>query len=77
MPESVQVFIAPPNPAALRGRLEGRGTDSREAIAERLQTAELELAAQQEFEHVVINDEIERAAGELERIVREELGHDP
>ncbi len=77
MPESVQVFIAPPDPAALRKRLEGRGTDSREAIDERLRTAELELAAQPEFEHVIVNDEIERAAGELERIVREELGRDP
>jgi len=77
MPESVQVFIAPPSPAALRQRLEGRGTDSREAIDERLRTAELELAAQPEFEHVIVNDEIERAAGELEGIVREELGRDP
>ena len=62
MPESVQVFIAPPDPAALRQRLEGRGTDSAEAIDVRLRTAELELAAQQEFEHVVVNDEVERAA---------------
>ena len=77
MPESVQVFIAPPDPAALRERLEGRGTDSDEAIDERLRTAELELAAQQEFEHVVVNDELERAADELERIVRDELERDP
>jgi guanylate kinase len=77
MPESVQVFIAPPDPAALRQRLEGRGTDSGEAIDERLRTAELELAAQQEFEHVVVNDEIEPAASKLEGIVREELGRDP
>jgi guanylate kinase len=73
MPESVQVFVAPPDPAALRQRLEGRGTDSGEAIDERLGTAELELAAQEEFEHVVVNDEIERAAAALERIVRDEL----
>lgn len=77
MPESVQVFIAPPDAAALRQRLEGRGTDTREAIDERLRTAELELAAQQEFEHVVVNDEIERAADELDAIVREELERDP
>jgi guanylate kinase len=77
MPESVQVFIAPPDPAALRQRLEGRGTDSREAIDERLRTAELELAAQQEFEHVVVNEEIEAAASKLDEIVREELGRDP
>ena len=77
MPESVQVFIAPPDPAALRRRLEGRGTDSGEAIDERLRTAELELAAQEEFEHVVVNDEIEAAAARLEGIVRQELGRDP
>jgi guanylate kinase len=77
MPESVQVFVAPPGPAALRQRLEKRGTDSREAIDERLRTAELELAAQQEFEHVVVNDELETAASRLEEIVREELGREP
>ena len=73
MPEAVLVFIAPPEPEALRERLTGRGTDSEEAIAERLRTAELELAAQEEFPHVVVNDEVERAAEELERIVRSEL----
>jgi len=77
MPESVQVFVAPPDPAALRQRLECRGTDSGEAIDERLRTAELELAAQQEFEHVIVNDEIESAAARLEEIVRNELECDP
>lgn len=73
MPEAVLVFIAPPEPAALRRRLEGRATDSPEAISERLRTAEIELAAQDEFQHVVVNDDVERAADELERIVRAEL----
>jgi guanylate kinase len=73
MPEAVLVFIAPPDPAALRARLEGRGTDDPEAITERLRTAEIELDAQQEFQHVIVNDELERAAEELERIVRAEL----
>ena len=77
MPESVQVFIAPPNPEALRERLRRRGTDSAEQIDQRLRTAGLELAAQEEFEHVVVNDEIERAADELEGIVRDELAGDP
>jgi len=77
MPESAQVFIAPPTPDALRARLERRGTDASDAIDERLRTAELELAARPEFQHVVVNDEVERAAGELERIVREELAQDP
>lgn len=73
MPEAVLVFIGPPGPQALRERLEGRGLDSADAITERLRTAESELAAQQEFEHVVVNDDVATAADELERIVRSEL----
>jgi guanylate kinase len=73
MPESVQVFIAPPEPAALRRRLEARGSDSPEAIEARLAVAAQELAAQDEFAHSVVNDDVQRAADELEQIVREEL----
>ena len=73
MPEAVLVFIAPPDPATLRERLERRGTDDPAAVDERLRTAELELDAQQEFQHVVVNDEVEAAAEALERIVRGEL----
>jgi guanylate kinase len=73
-PDSVQVFIAPPDPSDLRRRLEGRGTDGPEAIDRRLRTAEMELAAEGEFDHVVVNDDVDRATSELERIVREELG---
>jgi len=71
--DAVLVFIAPPDPAALRNRLEGRATDSPEAIASRLRTAERELEARDEFQHVVVNDTVERAAADLERIVRAEL----
>lgn len=73
MPEAVQIFIAPPELATLRQRLEGRGTDSPEAIARRLEVAEEELAARDEFHHVVVNDELERALDELEAIVRGKL----
>jgi guanylate kinase len=73
MPEAVQIFIAPPDPSALRRRLEGRGTDSAEAIERRLRTAELELEAQVEFPHVIVNDDVQKAASELERLVREQL----
>jgi guanylate kinase len=75
--EAVLIFIAPPDPDVLRERLAGRGTDSDEAIARRLETAKQELEAQQEFKHVVVNDEVERAAAELERIVRAELEPGP
>jgi guanylate kinase len=74
MRESIQVFIAPPDPAVLRQRLDGRGTDSAAAIDARLEVAEGEMAAQNEFAHVVVNDDLARAAGQLEAIVRAELG---
>jgi guanylate kinase len=74
MRESVQVFIAPPEPALLRKRLERRGTDSAEAIDMRLEVAKQELAAQDEFAHRIVNDDLARAASELEGIVRAELG---
>jgi guanylate kinase len=74
MRESIQVFIAPPDPAVLRQRLDGRGTDSSEAIDARLEVAEGEMAAQNEFAHVVVNEDLGRATDELEEIVRTELG---
>jgi len=74
MRESIQVFIAPPDPAVLRHRLESRGADSAEAIDARLEVAEQELAAQDEFAYRVVNDDLERAAEDLEGIVRTELG---
>ncbi len=73
MPEAVQIFIAPPALEALKGRLEGRGTDTPEAIARRLEVAEEELEARDEFHHQVVNDELERALDELETIVRGKL----
>jgi guanylate kinase len=74
MPSAIAVFIAPPSPDALRARLVGRGTDTPEQVQERMKTAERELEAQQEFAHVVVNDRLEDATAELERIVRDALG---
>jgi len=70
MPEAVQLFIAPPSEDALRTRLIGRGTDAPEQVAARLETARNELEAQGEFGHVVVNDRLEDAVAELERLVR-------
>src|SRR5688572_10064651 len=78
MPEAVQIFIAPPDPEALRKRLEGRGTDSAKAIEQRLRTAEEELQAQDEFPHVIVNDQLQNSAPELEKLVRSQLSlHSP
>jgi guanylate kinase len=73
MPEAVAVFIAPPSREALRERLEARGTDTPEQVDARLATAERELEARDEFAHVVVNDELDRATDELAGIVGAEL----
>ena len=67
---AVRVFIAPPSREALRARLVGRGTDDPQEVTARLQAAETELAAQDEFAHVVVNDRLEDAVDELTAIVR-------
>ncbi len=72
-PDSIQIFIAPPDPAVLRERLLARGTDSAAAIDRRLEVAKMELAARGDFAHLIVNDDLDRAAAELERIVRAEL----
>ena len=74
MPDSIQIFIAPPDPDVLRERLWARRTDSAEAIDARLEVAKQELAAQGDFAHRVVNDDLRRASDELEEIVRAELG---
>lgn len=76
-PDSIQIFIAPPDPAVLRERLAGRGTDAAEAIDKRLETAEIELASRGDFDHLIVNDDLEVAIGELVGIVREELAKAP
>ncbi len=74
MPEATQIFIAPPSAETLRERLAGRGTDSAEDIERRLAVAEGELAAQHEFEHVVVNDDLDRAVEQLSAIVGDRDG---
>jgi guanylate kinase len=69
LPEAVSVFIAPPSEEALRTRLVGRGSDDPEQIEQRLAVAREELAAREEFDHVVVNDDLEASAQELEQLV--------
>ncbi len=74
MAEAVQVFIAPPSLEALRTRLIGRGTDGSAEVERRLGVAEQELAARDEFAHVVVNDRLDDALDALASIVAAELG---
>jgi guanylate kinase len=69
LPEAVQVFIAPPSLEALRSRLVGRGADSADQIEDRLAVARRELAARDEFRHVIVNDRLENAVDELTELV--------
>jgi guanylate kinase len=65
MPEANLIFIAPPSLEELKRRLIGRGTESAEEIAIRLETAEVEMASQRLFDHVVINEEVAQCAAEV------------
>jgi guanylate kinase len=65
MPEVITVFLAPPSWAELESRLTGRGTETVEVMARRLATAQAELAAQGDFDKVVVNSELESACSEL------------
>jgi guanylate kinase len=62
MPEAVTVFIAPPSWQELVRRLEGRGTEQPAEMQRRLETAKDELLGQNEFDHVVINDDVAKCA---------------
>jgi guanylate kinase len=65
MPEVIAVFLAPPSWADLEARLIGRGTETPEAMERRLDTARTELAAQDDFDAVVVNTRLESACAEL------------
>jgi guanylate kinase len=65
MPDANFVFLAPPSWDEMVRRLVGRGTETPEEQQQRLETAKLELAAEPEFDHTVINDDVKRAAEEL------------
>jgi guanylate kinase len=65
MPEALFVFLAPPSWEELVRRLVGRGTESAQERRVRLKTARQELAAQQEFDVTIVNDNVQRASKEL------------
>ncbi|MFI7674016.1 guanylate kinase [Actinophytocola sp. NPDC049390] len=69
MPEALLVFISPPSWEALVERLVGRGTESPEVVARRLRTAKEELAAQDEFDEVVVNTDLRSTAEQLLKLM--------
>jgi len=68
-PEAVTIFIVPPDMTELESRLRGRGTDTEEKLGERLERARHELLEKGHYKHVVVNDNVSRAAGEILDII--------
>ena len=64
-PDAQLVFLAPPSWAELERRLTGRGTEADDRVRARLEQARVELAAEAEFDVVIVNDDVDRAAAEL------------
>ena len=71
-PDAVRIFLAPPSWTELEHRLVGRGTDSAEKIQQRLRRARDEMALAADYDYFIINDDVERAAAELNDIFRVE-----
>ncbi len=67
--ESLLIFIAPPDMRTLEARLRTRMTESDEIIARRLERAQMEMAMADQYDHIVVNDDLERAVGEVEGII--------
>jgi guanylate kinase len=69
VPGAVHIFIMPPVAGELRRRLVRRGEDSPEAVERRLKDAKAEIRAYREFEYIVVNDDLAKAAADLEAII--------
>ncbi len=69
--EAVSIFIAPPSVETLRARLEGRGTETAEAIDQRVGRAEYELSFAPQFDRTVVNDDLDTAIADVDGIIKE------
>ena len=74
--KALSLFIQPPSIEELRRRLEGRGTDTPEAIEQRLAKAEYELTFAPQFDHIVVNDDLQAAKEETLRLVSDFLSNE-
>jgi guanylate kinase len=69
--DSLLIFIAPPSMEELYVRLTGRGSESSDTIDRRLARAEMEMEMQDVYDHIVINDDLDKAIEEVERLIFE------
>ena len=72
VPDAVFIFLTPPDLNELQERLIGRGTDSEEVIAQRIERAREELALMSEYDYAIVNDEVPLAAERVKRVIEAE-----
>ena len=72
VPDAVFIFLTPPDLNELEERLVGRGTDSEEVIAQRIERAREEIALMSEYDYTIVNDEVSLAAERVKRVIEAE-----
>ena len=72
VPDAVFIFLTPPDLNELQERLVGRGTDSEEVIAQRIERAREEIALMSEYDYALVNDEVPLAAERVKRVIEAE-----
>lgn len=72
-PEAITIFIAPPSLQVLEERLRKRKSDSEEVLQKRLQNARMELGFEQDYHHVLVNNELECAVDDLAKLIKKYL----
>ncbi len=73
MPDAVLIFICPPSLEALENRLRGRHTEDEETIKRRLEAVKEEISRAESFDYKIVNDDLDRAVCELEKVIRGEI----
>lgn len=72
-PDCILVMVAPPSVGELKKRLLGRGTETVEEVENRLSRLEYELSKKDEYDYVIVNDDLENAIAALEKIIDENV----
>lgn len=72
-PQSVMIFIAPPSFGELENRIRKRNIDTETSLMYRLENAKQEMAYKEQYEHCIVNDDLQRAIKELDKIVSEKI----
>ena len=72
VPDAVFIFLTPPDLEELRDRLVGRGTDSADVIAQRIEKAKEEIALMREYDYAIVNDQVPLAAERVKRVIEAE-----